>query len=155
MTEHSLWRFARAFHRVLSERQIDQLGAVLDENVDWAIYGPIDMFAFFGTRRGKHAVIDTIRQIGDAVRLHRFDREAVTLADDSAASLMRYSLTPANSSRLISARVAQFTHFRSGRLTNLRAVIDTFDLVEQSLGRQIHLPRSHHSAVRIKEAVID
>lgn len=141
MTEHSLWRFARALHRSLSERQTDQLEAVLDENIDWAIYGPIDMFAFFGARRGKHAVIDTIRQMGDAVRLHRFDREAIMLADDSAASLMRYSLTPANSSRPISVRVAQFTHFRAGRLTSLRAVIDTFDLVEQSLGRQIHLPK--------------
>lgn len=141
MTEHSLWRFARALHRAINERQTDQLEAVLDENIDWAIYGPIDMFAFFGARRGKHAVIDTIRRIGDTVRLHRFDREAVMLADDSAASLMRYSLTPANSSRPISVRVAQFTYFRAGRLTNLRAVIDTFDLVEQSLGRQIHLPK--------------
>jgi ketosteroid isomerase-like protein len=141
MTEHSLWRFARAFHRSLSERQTDQLDAVLDENVDWAIYGPIDMFAFFGQRRGKQAVIDTVRQIGATVRLHRFDREAVMLADESAASLMRYSLIPANSSRPISVRVAQFTQFRAGRLTNLRAVIDTFDLVEQSLGRQIHLPK--------------
>jgi hypothetical protein len=29
----------------------------------------------------------------------------------------------------------------SARLTSLHAVIDTFDLVEQSLGRQIHLPK--------------
>ena len=141
MTGHSLWRFARAFHRSLSERQTDQLEAILDENVDWAIYGPIDMFAFLGMRRGKHAVINTVRQIGETVRLHRLDRETVMLAHDSAASLMRCSLTPTNSNRPISVRVAQFTHFRAGRLTNLRAVIDTFDLVEQSLGRQIHLPK--------------
>jgi ketosteroid isomerase-like protein len=141
MTEHSLWRFSRALHRALNERQTDQLETVLDENVDWAIYGPIDMFAFFGMRRGKRAVIDTIQQMGDAVRLHRFDREALMLADESAASLMRCSLTPANSSRPISVRVAQFAHFKGGRLTSLRAVIDTFDLVEQSLGRQIHLPK--------------
>ena len=31
--------------------------------------------------------------------------------------------------------------FRDGKLMSLRAVIDTFDLVEQALGRRIDLPR--------------
>lgn len=141
MTEHSLWRFSRAFHRALNERQVDQLESTLDSNVDWAIYGPIDMFAFMGTRRGKRAVIDVVREISDMVTLHRFDRESIILGEDSAASLMRYSVTPQASGNPISVRVAHFTQFRMGRLISLRAVIDTFDLVEQSLGRQIHLPK--------------
>ncbi|MES2751795.1 MAG: nuclear transport factor 2 family protein [Pseudomonadota bacterium] len=141
MTEHSLWRFSRALHRALNERQTDQLESVLDDNVDWAIYGPIDMFAFFGARHGKRSVIEVVRQIADVVRLHRFDRESVMLGEDSAASLMRFSLTAASSSTPISVRIAHFAQFKGGRLTNLRAVIDTFDLVEQTLGRQIHLPK--------------
>ena len=141
MTEHSLWRFSRAFHRALNERQVDQLDSVLDDNVDWAIYGPIDMFAFFGARRGKRAVIDVVRQMSDLVQLHRFDRESIMLGDDTAASLMRYSLTPTRSGHPISVRVAHFAQFRGGRLTSLRALVDTFDLVEQTLGRQIHLPQ--------------
>lgn len=141
MTEHSLWRLSRALHRALTERQIDQLEAVLDDNVEWAIYGPIDMFAFFGPRRGKRAVIDVIREISDVVTLHRFDRESILLGEDSAASLMRYSLSPVASGNPISVRIALFAQFKSGRLSSLRAVIDTFDLVEQTLGRQIHLPK--------------
>ena len=43
MTEHSLWRFSRALHRAINERQPADLEAVLDDDVDWAIYGPIDM----------------------------------------------------------------------------------------------------------------
>lgn len=141
MTEHSLWRFSRAFHRALNERQTDHLESILDENVDWAIYGPIDMFAFLGPRHGKRAVIDVVREISDIVSLHRFDRESIMLSEDSAASLMRYSLTPAASGNPISVRIAIFATFKAGRLTNLRAIIDTFDLVEQALGRQIHLPK--------------
>lgn len=141
MTEHSLWRFSRALHHALQERQTDQLEAVLDDNIDWAIYGPIDMFAFFGARHGKRPVIEVVRQIADVVRLHRLDRESLLLGEDSAASLMRYSLTSAGSTSPISVRVAQFAQFKGGRLTSLRAVIDTFDLVEQTLGREIHLPK--------------
>lgn len=141
MTEHSLWPFSRALHRALEERQTDQLEPVLHDNIDWAIYGPIDMFAFFGARRGKRAVLDVIRQIADVVQLHRYDREAIMLGDDSAASMIRYSVTHLGSPKPISVRLAHFAQFSGGRLTSLRAVIDTFDLVEQSLGRQIHLPK--------------
>jgi hypothetical protein len=141
MTEHSLWRFSRALHHALQERQTEQLEAVLDDNIDWAIYGPIDMFAFLGARRGKRSVIEVVQQISDIVRLHRFDRESLLLGDDSAALLMRYSLTATESATPISVRVAQFAQFKGGRLTSLRAVIDTFDLVEQTLGREIHLPK--------------
>ena len=79
MTEHSLWRFSRALHRAINERQPADLEALLDEDVDWAIYGPIDMFPFFGSRHGKAAVIEVIRQIADNVRVHRFDRESIML----------------------------------------------------------------------------
>lgn len=141
MTEHSLWRFSRAFHRALNERQTDQLESVLDDNVDWAIYGPIDMFAFFGSRRGKRAVIEAVNQMADVVQFHRFDREAIMLGDESAASMMRYSLSPKETGNPMSVRVAHFAQFKAGRLTSLRAVIDTFDLVEQALGRHIPLPK--------------
>ena len=73
MTEHSLWRFSRAFHRVINERQPDHIEALIDEDVDWAIYGPIDMFPFLGARRGKAAVLEVMKQIADNVRIRRFD----------------------------------------------------------------------------------
>jgi ketosteroid isomerase-like protein len=141
MTEHSLWRLSRAIHRALSDNQYDELESVLDDNIEWTIYGPIDMFGFFGTHRGKAAVIDTLRQIAGTIRLIRFDREAVMLSEESAASLMRYTLAAKSSSQSMSVRIAQFAQFKGGRLTHMRVLVDTFDLVEQVLGRAIHLPK--------------
>src|SRR5437588_7693601 len=102
MTEHSLWRFSRALHRAINERQPADLEALLDEDVDWAIYGPIDMYPFFGSRRGKAAVIDVIRQIADNFRVHRFDRESIMLGVDSPASLMRCARTALDSAKPVS-----------------------------------------------------
>ena len=141
MTEHSLWRFSRALHRAINERQLEDLEALIDDDVDWAIYGPIDMFPFLGARRGKEAVIEVVRQIAENVRVHRFDRESVMLGNDSAASMLRYSLTSLESNKPISLRIAHFAQFRNGRLHNIRVLVDSFDLVEQALGRHIHLPR--------------
>src|SRR3954471_10944636 len=141
MTEHSLWRFSRALHRAINERQPDDFEAILDDDVDWAIYGPIDMFPFFGSRKGKAAVMEVIRQIAENVRVHRFDRESIMLGVDSASSMMRYSLTALDSNKPISVRIAHFAQFRAGRLSSIRVLIDTFDLVEQALGHPIHLPK--------------
>jgi ketosteroid isomerase-like protein len=141
MTEHSLWRFSRAFHRAINERQTEELEALIDDDVDWAIYGPIDMFPFLGARRGKEAVLEVCRQIADNFRVHRFDREAIMLGVDSAASMLRYSLTTLNSNKPISLRLAHFAQFKAGRLLSIRVLVDTFDLVEQALGRPINLPK--------------
>jgi ketosteroid isomerase-like protein len=141
MTEHSLWSFSRALHRALNERRTEELEALIDEDVDWAIYGPIDMFPFLGARRGKEAVLEVCRQIADNVRVHRFDRETIMLGVDSAASMLRYSLTALDSNKPISLRLAHFAQFKAGRLLSIRVLVDTFDLVEQALGRAINLPK--------------
>ncbi len=146
MTEHSLWRFSRAFHRAINERQYADIEELIDEDVEWAIYGPIDMFPFLGARRGKDAVLQVIRQIAENFRVHRFDREKVMLGVESAASMLRYSLTQLDSDKPMSLRLAHFAQFKAGRLFSFRVVIDTFDLVEQALGRPIHLPRMTSAA---------
>ncbi|MBR0968276.1 nuclear transport factor 2 family protein [Bradyrhizobium diazoefficiens] len=141
MTEHSLWRFSRALHRAINDRQFEDIEALIDEDVEWAIYGPIDMFPFLGARQGKDAVLDVIHQLADNFSVRRFDRETVMLGVDSAASMLRYSLTAMDSHKPISLRVAQFAQFRASKLVSMRVLVDSFDLVEQALGRAIHLPR--------------
>src|ERR1700730_11264280 len=141
MTEHNLWRFSRALHRAINERRNDEIEDLIDEDVDWAIYGPIDMFPFLGARRGKAAVLEVIRQIADNVRVRRFDRETIMLGVDSASSMLRYSLTALDSDKPISLRIAHFAQFKAGKLSRIRILVDTFDLVEQTLGRPIHLPK--------------
>ena len=141
MTEHSLWRFSRAVHRALNDRQHDDVETLIDDEVDWAIYGPIDMFPFLGARRGKAAVLQVLGQIADNIRVHRFDRETIMLGVDSAASMLRYSLTMLDSNKPVSLRLAHFAQFNAGRLRSLRVLVDSFDLVEQALGHPIHLPR--------------
>jgi hypothetical protein len=141
MTEHNLWRFSRALHRALNDREADDLAALIDDDIDWAIYGPIDMFPFLGARRGRDDVLDVVAQIADNVRIHRYDRESILLGIDSAASMMRYSVTTLDTNKPISLRLAQFAQFKNERLSRMRILLDTFDLVEQALGRPINLPK--------------
>lgn len=141
MTEHSLWRFSRALHRAINERRYDDVAELIDDDVDWAIYGPIEIFPFLGARRGKPAVLEVIKHLAENVRVHRFDRESIMLGVDSAASMLRYSMTALDANKPINLRVAHFAQFKAGRLVHIRVLVDSFDLVEQALGRPIHLPK--------------
>ena len=100
------------------------------------------MFPFLGARRGRDAVLEVVRQIAENVRVHRFDRETIMLGVDSASSMMRYSLTSLESNKPISLAASRISpSSRRGRLSNIRVLIDSFDLVEQALGHPLHLPR--------------
>jgi ketosteroid isomerase-like protein len=133
MTEHSLWRFSRALHRAINERQFNEIDTLIDEDVDWTIHGPVDLFPFFGSRRGKDAVLEVIRLIAERVRVHRFDREAIMLGLESASSLLRYSLTVLDTNKPLRVRLAHFAQFREGRLSSLRILIDSYELAEQAV----------------------
>jgi ketosteroid isomerase-like protein len=137
MTEHSLWRFSRALHRAVNERQFTEIEPLIDDDIDWTIHGPVDLFPFFGARRGKAAVLEVIRQIADRVRVHRFDREQIMLGMESASSMLRYSLTMLDTNKPVRVRLAHFAQFREGRLKSLRILVDSYELVEQAIG----LPR--------------
>jgi ketosteroid isomerase-like protein len=134
MAEHSLWRFSRALHSAINERRPEDLESQIDDDVDWVIHGPIELFPFLGARRGKAAVLKVCRQISENVRVRRFYRESIVLGEDTAASMMRYSLTALDSNKPINLRLAHFAQFKGGRLLNIRVLLDTFDLVEQALG---------------------
>lgn len=142
MVEHCFWRLSRTLHHAINERHFEEVEALIDEEVDWALYGPIDMFPFFGPRGGKLAVLDVIRQIASRVQIRGFERETTMLGVDTAASMVRYCMIERHSDRSISLRVVQFAQFKAGRLINMRVLVDTFDLVEQALGRQIQLSKA-------------
>jgi ketosteroid isomerase-like protein len=140
MSGHPLWTFAHALRSAFASHDVAQIAPRLHDEIDWAVFGPIDMFPYLGARQGKEAALDSIAQIVGKFRLHKVKQEDVVLGDGSASALLRCSLNTSDTSRPISVRIGAFLRFKDGKLESLRAVIDTFDLVEQALGRPIHLP---------------
>lgn len=140
MSGHPLWTFVNALRTSLAGGDDALLKSIFDDEIDWAIFGPIDMFPYLGSRQGKESVLDAIDRISGSFRLQKATHEDVVLGENSASALLRCSLNTSDGNRPISVRIATFLKFREGKLLSLRTVIDTFDLVEQALGRPIHLP---------------
>lgn len=141
MSEHFLWRLASALKIALNDRHFDALDGLIADHIEWSVFGPTDMFPFLGTYRGKDAVIGACQQIANVVTVDDVVQESAILGHDSSACMLRVSLSTPSSRRPINLRLAKFIRFEHGKLVSMRAVMDTFDLVEQTLGHEIHLPQ--------------
>ena len=101
------------------------------------------MFPFLGARQGRAAVLEVIRQLADNFHVHRFDRESIMLGVDSAASMLRYSLTALDSNKPISLRRRAVRPVQGRQAVSMRVLVDSFDLVEQALGHAARRDDGH------------
>jgi ketosteroid isomerase-like protein len=139
MSENLMRGFVRAFCDALLSHDPKKLSEMLDNDVDWIIFGPVDLFPFFGQRRGKAAVLAMFAELDSSLTLKSCDRDSSVIESEQAASLSKLTAVHKASGRTLSLRLAQFAQFRDGKVVRLRAVFDSFDAAEQALGREIDL----------------
>ena len=57
MSDHPMRGFARAFCDALAAREPARIAPLIHDDIDWTIFGPVDLLPFFGQRKGKAAVL--------------------------------------------------------------------------------------------------
>ena len=132
-----------AFYKAYAARDADKIGQFLDDDVEWSISGPVDVLPFCGTRHGKAAVLDMVgRLIPEVFRVFSFVPDVMLVDGDQAATLSRLAARSGDG-RVISYRLAHFVRFRAGKIVRNLSIIDSFDAVEQVLGRPLDVRRGH------------
>ncbi len=139
MSDHPMRGFVRAFCDALSAREPARIAPLIHDDIDWTVFGPVDLLPFFGHRKGQAAVLSMLGRIAENLQLRGCDMERALTDGDHAAIMMRVIARDLRSSRTLSLRLALFAQFSGDKLTVLRAVFDTFDAAEQALGRHIDL----------------
>ena len=124
---------------VVHPREPGRIASLIHDDIDWTVFGPVDLFPFFGHRQGKAAVLAMFGRIAEGLQLRGCDMERTLTDGEHAASMMRVTARDLRSGRTLSLRLALFAQFSGDKLTALRAVFDSFDAVEQALGRHIDL----------------
>jgi len=126
------------FYRAFAVRDMQALAGFLADDVVWTISGPVDLLPFCGQRNGKAAVMKLLdRDIPEFLATRRFVPSAMLMDGDRAAVLGRLIATKRLGGHAISYRTAHFMRFRGAKVVEYTSIIDSFDAVEQMLGRQI------------------
>jgi ketosteroid isomerase-like protein len=110
---------------------------LIDDDIDWIIYGPVLVFGFVGARHGKTAVLEALAALAADYAVERYQPEIIVVDGDRAAVMSNCAFVQRATGRTLSFRLANFLRFRAGRLVEFREFSDTFDVTEQALGRYL------------------
>ena len=135
MTATTIRPIVEAFYKATVERDLEKALSFIDDDVDWLVQGPVDVFTFFGQKRGKAAVRAGYEEVGRQLDVTGFRVETLLVDGDRAAALIRYAAVVRATGKHMSIRTSQFSRFAGGRLVEMRGIVDSYDLVEQAIGR--------------------
>ena len=112
------------------------LNAIADD-IDFVSYAPVDLFPYLGHHRGKAEFAASMRAAHAEFEYLTYQPVFVVVEKDDAAVILLARLKQRSTGRIIQLFVADFLRFRDGRIVELREFIDSFDAVQQVLGREI------------------
>jgi ketosteroid isomerase-like protein len=137
MTEATIRPIVEAFYNASTRRDLALAMSLVAEDVDWLVQGPVDVFPFLGQRRGREALLEGYREMARKLEVTGYHVETLLVDGDRAAAMVRLTAIVRATGKVMSVRTTQFSRFQDGKLIEMRGVLDSFDMVEQTLGRAL------------------
>jgi ketosteroid isomerase-like protein len=114
-----------------------RVAELIDDDVEWIIHGPMQIFPFAGHRQGKVAALEALGAIAKDYLLESYTPKMMIVDGDRAAVMSDVAFKQRSTDRTLRFHIADFLRFRDGRIVEFREFTNTFDLVEQALGRML------------------
>src|SRR5215467_12237678 len=107
------------------------------DDIDLTAPAPIDLLPHMGRRYGKDEVGSTWRTVHSRYSELRYEIRDLVAESDAVAVNLRAFFKKRSNGRTVQFDIAVFFTLREGRITRMREVMDTFDLVQQVLERDL------------------
>jgi ketosteroid isomerase-like protein len=135
MTTEETRTLVRTLYEAYAQGDGAKVATLVDDDIDWIIHGPVQLFPFMGPRRGKAEVLETLAGISKDYTLERYEPIWMVVDGDRAAVQSKAAFTQRSTNRRLSFNIATFLRVRDGRIVEFVELSNTFDLAEQALGR--------------------
>jgi ketosteroid isomerase-like protein len=110
---------------------------LIDDDIEWIIYAPMQVFPFAGYRRGNVAVMQALAGIAKDYELRSYVPQVVIVDGDRAAVMSDVAFMQRATERTLHFHLANFLRIQNGKLVEFREFANTFDVVEQALGHML------------------
>jgi ketosteroid isomerase-like protein len=107
------------------------------DDVEFIVNAPIDILPHLAHRQGKAEIREMWRTIRIRYSEQRCEVPILVAQGDKVAALIRVFFRKRTNERMVQFDIAAFYTFREGRIAQIREIIDTFDLVQQVLERDV------------------
>jgi ketosteroid isomerase-like protein len=107
------------------------------DDIDYLASAPIDILPHLGHHRGKAEVREMWRTVRSRYSSMRYELPVIVAEGDKVAIQLRAFFRKRSNDRVIQFDIAAFFTLRDGRIAQIREVMDSFDLVQQILERDL------------------
>jgi ketosteroid isomerase-like protein len=107
------------------------------DDVEFFANAPIDILPHMGHHKGKAELRAMWQTVQKRYSSMRYDVPIIVAESDKVAADIRVFFKKSTNNRIVQFDIAAFYALRDGRITHIREIIDTFDLVQQVLERDI------------------
>jgi ketosteroid isomerase-like protein len=116
---------------------IERASSYYDDEIDFIAYAPIQIFPTLGQKRGKVEMTASLQGLNSQYGPIEYDVTSIVAEDDRVAVMLDLRLSARGSGRVISLQIANFYTLRGGRIRTYRQFLDSFDVVQQKLRRDL------------------
>jgi ketosteroid isomerase-like protein len=124
-------------YSAFAEGRIDFVLSHFDDQATFTSYAPIDVFPYLGRQSGKAAIAAMMKNQHAEYEHLTYQPIFMVVETDVAAVIVMVRLKQRSTGRIIQLVNAHFLRLRNGRIVELREFMDTFDAVQQVLGREL------------------
>ena len=107
------------------------------DDVDFLTHAPIDVLPHMGPRHGKAELRELWQTVDARYSEIRYQLPQMVAEGDMVAVYLRAFFRKRSNARVVQFDLAIFYSFRDGRIAQIREIIDSYDLVQQVLEREI------------------
>mgnify|MGYP001548833908 CR=1 FL=1 len=112
------------------------LGCCSDD-IDFIAHAPIDILPHLGHRHGKAEVGAMWKIVHTRYSNMRHELPALVAESDKVAAHIRVFFRKSSNDRVVQFDIADFYTLRDGLITHIHQLLDSFDLVQQVLERDV------------------
>lgn len=125
------------FLRAIYARDIAHALTFLDDGFDFVGHVPVQLFPHLGARHGKTEIAETLQAVQQRYVSMHHEVLFIAADGDRVATIIRVHLKKRVSERVIEFLSADFYTLRNGLIAEQRQFLDSFDLVQQVLEREV------------------
>ena len=111
--------------------------ACCDDDLDSITHAPIDLFPHLGHKHGKDWVAEAIRIQQKRYSDRKYEMKFIAVEGGKVATMQYLSLRKRSDDRVVHLESAEFFTLRDGRILIHRSFFDSFDFVQQLLGKDL------------------
>ena len=113
---------------------------LLHDEVQWTLHSPPELLPVPNRITGKFNLLAAFRKIDEVIEIMHNDLEVVVVENDRAAVVVDSTLRQRATGRVIRYKMAAFHRYRDGRQIEYQGFMDSVDLMQQTIGRELDLP---------------